>query len=163
MISDEGKDRGDIQLRKVTDRLRRLCSKREYCSADILKKALVALDGDKKAAEGVLETLRKEKFVDDLRFAQAFVRDKSTLQGWGSVKIRYMLAAKGVGRDVIDQAIPCIEQEKAEQRLKRMLEQKFRTLEGDSQCRLKLMRFALGRGYSYDQVNVLIEEMLNNK
>ena len=52
---------GDVQ--KITDRLRRLCSRREYCTSDILKKAVTALKGDKEAAAKVLEVLVSEKYV----------------------------------------------------------------------------------------------------
>lgn len=162
MISDKGEKTGEISVQKLTDRLRRQCSRREYCSADILKKASSALDGDMQAARGILETLEKESYVDDLRFSQAFVRDKSSLQGWGPAKIRYMLAAKGVASEVIDASIPSIDRDKADLKLQKLLENKYRSLKDDPQCRLKLLRFGLGRGYSYDQVSVQTEELLKN-
>ena len=162
MISDKGEKTGEISVQKLTDRLRRLCSRREYCSADILKKASSALDGDMQAARGILETLEKESYVDDLRFSQAFVRDKSSLQGWGPAKIRYMLGAKGVASEVIDAAIPSIDRDKADLKLQKLLENKYRSLKDDPQCRLKLLRFGLGRGYSYDQVSMQTEELLKN-
>ena len=64
---------------KVTDRLRNLCSRREYCSSDILKKALTALEGDREAAEQILKTLVSEKYVDDLRYAAAYAREKAMI------------------------------------------------------------------------------------
>ena len=51
-------------IEKVMDRMRRLCSRREYCSADILKKAADALDGDDAKASEVLGRLVEEKYVD---------------------------------------------------------------------------------------------------
>ena len=44
MISEDGARLTPEQVRKVADRLRRLCSRREYCSADVMKKALQALE-----------------------------------------------------------------------------------------------------------------------
>ena len=44
---------------KVLDNLRRQCSRREYCTSDILKKAEKALDGDKDAAAKVLQILQQ--------------------------------------------------------------------------------------------------------
>ena len=150
----------DEQKIKVTDRLRGLCSRREYCVEDIRQKALKALDGDAALAAEVVETLVKEKYVDDLRYASAFARDKSSIQGWGEVKIRYMLSAKKVSREVIDQALSEIDTERASSKLQKLLEAKYRSLREDPQCRLKLLRFALGRGYSYDEVNSLINTLL---
>ena len=150
----------DEQKIKVTDRLRGLCSRREYCVEDIRQKALKALDGDAALAAEVVETLVKEKYVDDLRYASAFARDKSSIQGWGEVKIRYMLSAKKVSREVIDQALSEIDTVRASSRLEKLLEAKYRSLREDPQCRLKLLRFALGRGYSYDEVNDLVNQLL---
>lgn len=150
----------DDQKMKVTDRLRGLCSRREYCVEDVRQKALKALEGDIAAASEVVETLIKEKYVDDLRYASAFARDKASIQGWGEVKIRYMLSAKKISRDVIDQALAEIDQSRASSRLEKLLETKYRSLREDPQCRLKLLRFALGRGYSYDEVNDLVNQLL---
>ena len=150
----------DEKKLKVLDRLRGLCSRREYCYADVLKKAKDALDGDAQAAKEVADSLAEDKYVDDLRYASAFARDKSAIQGWGEVKIRYMLSAKGVSRDVIDKALEEIDQDKANSRLEKLLQNKLKSLKDDPQCRLKLLRFALGRGYSYDEVNSLINTLL---
>ena len=145
---------------KVTDRLRGLCSRREYCVDDVRQKALKALDGDADAAAEVVQTLVNERYVDDLRFASAFARDKSSIQGWGEVKIRYMLSAKKIDRVIIDQALDEIDQLRASSKLVKLLETKHRSLKDDPQCRLKLLRYALGRGYSYDEVNDLVNQLL---
>jgi regulatory protein len=125
-----------------------------------MKKAADGLEGDRAAAQEVVEVLVNEKYVDDLRYASAFARDKSAIQGWGEVKIRYMLSAKGVPRDVIDKALEEIDQDKADSRLEKLLQNKLKSLKDDPQRRLKLLRFALGRGYSYDEVNSLINTLL---
>lgn len=153
-------DSMEERILKITDRLRGQCSRREYCVEDIRQKALKALDGDAAAAAAVMETLLKEKYVDDLRYASAFARDKASLQGWGEVKIRYMLSAKKISRDIIDQALSEIDHDRASSKLSKLLEAKHKSLRDDPQCRLKLLRYALGRGYSYDEVNDLVNQLL---
>lgn len=138
---------------RILNNLRRQCSRREYCSTDILSKALKSLEGDREAAEKVVDTLVEEKYVDDSRYAQAYAREKSSISGWGEVKIRYMLSAKGLSKDVITEALAEIDEKKADSRLEKLLENKYRSLKDDPQWKIKLLRFALGRGYSYDQVN----------
>jgi regulatory protein len=71
-----------------------------------------------------------------------------------------MLSAKGVPRDLIDKALEEIDQDKADSRLEKLLENKLRSLKDDPQCRLKLLRFALGRGYSYDEASHTIDQLL---
>ena len=146
----------------MTDRLRNLCSRREYCSSDILKKASTAFEGDKDAAEQVLDVLVSEKYVDDLRYASAYAREKAMISGWGETKIRYMLSGKRIPRDIITQALAEIDEDKADSRLKKLLENKARSLKDDPQIRLKLLRFALGRGYQYNDVAPLIDKGLTN-
>ena len=53
--------------KKVADKLRTLCSRREYCRADIMKKALTALDGDAQEAEDIVSMLVEERYVEDMR------------------------------------------------------------------------------------------------
>lgn len=146
----------DEKLAKVVDRLRSLCSRREYCVSDVMTKATKALEGDRSAAEKVVAILVAEKYVDDMRYASAFARDKAGIQGWGAAKIRYMLGAKGISRHIIDSALSEIDVQKADGRLRRLIENKYKSLKDDPQWRLKLLRFGLGRGYSYDEVNSIL-------
>ena len=143
--------------------MRNLCSRREYCSADIMKKAMSALDGDREKAEKVIEILVAEKYIDELRYASAFARDKSSISGWGETKIRYMLSSKGVPREVIDKALEEIDESKAMTRLEKLMENKYRSLKDDPQCRLKMLRFGLGRGYGYEEVSEVLEILMKNK
>lgn len=141
--------------------MRNLCSRREYCRADIMKKAMSALDGDREKAEKVIEILVAEKYIDELRYASAFARDKSSISGWGETKIRYMLSSKGVPREVIDKALEEIDESKAMTRLEKLMENKYRSLKDDPQCRLKMLRFGLGRGYGYDEVSEVLTILMN--
>ena len=144
---------------RCLSRLQKLCSKAEYCRADMYRKALKDLEGDEEAAQKVVETLVAEKYVDDARFASAFAREKASLQGWGPVKIRFQLRGKGVPESVIAAALEEIEPEKADARLEKLLSAKARTLEGDPQLRLKLLKFALSRGYEYNTVEAALKKI----
>ena len=153
----------DNESGRVADRMRRLCSRREYCISDIRRKIAAALDGDQTRTDAVLDILVKENYINDGRYARAFARDKSALSGWGASKIRYMLSMKGVARDVIDEALDEVDADKAASRLDKLMENKFRTLKEDPQCRLKLLRFGLGRGYGYEEVALVVDTLLKRK
>ena len=146
-------------IAKILDNLRRQCSRREYCTSDVLSKALKGLEGDREAADTVVQKLVEEKYVDDRRYSEAYAREKSAISGWGEKKIRYMLSAKGISKDVISQALTEIDTAKADTRLEKLLENKYRTLKDDPQWKMKLLRFALGRGYSYEEVNDKISSL----
>ena len=118
------------------------------------QKALKALDGDEAAAVEVLDSLVEDGFVDDARYAGAFAREKAVLDGWGPVKIRYMLKAKGIGSADIDSALESIDAVAAAEKLDKLLAAKAKSLQGDPQARLKLIKYALSRGYNYDDIKV---------
>ncbi|MBO4475666.1 MAG: RecX family transcriptional regulator [Bacteroidales bacterium] len=142
----------DAEQKKVLDRLQSQCSRREYCTSDIRRKALAALGGDAARAGEVVESLLSDRFVSDLRYAAAFARDKAHLGGWGPVKIRYALSGKGISQSDIAAALQEIEPDAASGRLEKLMAAKAKALEGDPQARLKLIRFALSRGYEYDEI-----------
>lgn len=146
----------------MLDRMRRLCSRREYCSSDILKKLMDATDGDRARSSEMLSVLIEERYVDDLRYASAYACDKATLSGWGETKIRYMLSSKGIAKDLIAKAMEEIDDVKASSRLEKLMENKYRSLKEDPQCRLKMLRFGLGRGYSYDEVSKVLETLMKD-
>ena len=149
----------DDKVAKVVDRMKRLCSRREYCRKDIYRKVCDALEGDAGQAEEIVEGLVREKYVDDLRYSSAFARDKSSLAGWGVVKIRHALSMKGISSDDISRALEEIDGVKAQTRLEKLIENKYRTLKDDPQWKLKLFRFGLSRGYGYDAVSEVIKEI----
>lgn len=144
---------------RCLSRLQKLCSKAEYCRADVYRKALKDLEGDAEAAGKVVEQLVADKYVDDARYASAFAREKASLQGWGPVKIRFQLRAKGVSDQVIAAALEEVEPDRAADKLERLLAAKARTLQGDPQFRLKLIKFGLSRGYEYETVEEALKKL----
>lgn len=145
--------------RKSLSRLQRLCSRAEYCSADMYRKALKDLDGDADAAAKVVAELTRDRYVDDARYAAAFAREKATLQGWGPVKIRFQLRGKGLSDAIIAEALQEIEPAKADEKLDKILAAKARVLAGDPQFKLKLIKFGLSRGYEYPAVEAALDRL----
>jgi len=146
------------RLKNALSRLQRLCSQREYCKRDILRKALPLCEGSREDAEVLLKSLEEEGYVDDSRYAAAFALDKSSITGWGPEKISYQLKMKGIDRAVISSALSQIDGSKAEAKLRKLLSTKWKSVCGAPEAKLKLIRFALSRGYSYNTVRPLIEE-----
>lgn len=139
----------------------------ELCSSDVRAKVLKAFadepDADARADE-VMDSLLSDRFVDDLRYATAFAREKSSVSGWGPVKIAYALAGKKIPRHVVTEAVEGIDPGKSSEKLRKLLENKWRTLTGPDgsvpqDARLKLIRFALSRGYEYDSLRDVIGEI----
>ena len=149
-------------ITKTLDYLRKLCSVREYCVRDIRDKAEKRL-GNAAGAEKVVQTLQQEGYLSEQRYANAFARDKAAISGWGSYKFRFHLSAKGIPAAIIEQALKEIDGEKADEKLRRSIASKYALLQGDSQIKIKLLKFALSRGYSYEEVNKVVSEILHGK
>ena len=104
-----------------------------------------------------------DRFVDDRRYAAAFAREKSSLQGWGPVKIRFQLRGKGISDEIISEALQEVDPEKAASKLDKLAADKYRLLKDDPQCKLKLLKALLSRGYNYDEVEAAVSRVMKNQ
>lgn len=140
----------------VLDRLRKACSRREYCRSDIFGK-LARYPGIKDP-EALVRTLEREGFLDEVRYASAYCREKMQIAGWGKSKVRYGLRRKGLSDDLIDNAMkeadPDVSQRRMDAVISRKWQQVRRSHKDESlyESSLRVFRFGLSRGYSYDDV-----------
>ena len=128
--------------------LMRLCARAERSEEDARRGVA------EKDAEQVLGRLVRDRFIDDSRYAEAFVREKLRLSGWGEYKIRTALQRKGVSKERIDAALSQADRPAMGERLAQQLERKARTVKYTSQYELKtkLIRYGLSLGYDYEAV-----------
>lgn len=148
-------------------RLATYCATAERSAADIRRK-LRGWEVDPELYEAILDRLERESFLDEARFARAFVRDKYRFNGWGPVRLRTELRRHQLPSDLIDEALAELEEELEEEdddQLLRLLESKFRSIPRHLERRKvfeRLMRFGLYRGYPYDEVREAINELLDD-
>ena len=131
-----------------------LCSQREYNEAEIRSK-LKTWGAEAVDIEEIMEELISQNFINDLRFAVAYARDKVRLNHWGKIKVRYMLSMARVSHAIIDQALNEIDDEVYLDVLGDLLKKKARELKNESDASLKRqksVRFALGRGFEMELI-----------
>lgn len=145
-------------IKSAANKAMALCANHEYCSSDIRSKLIAwGLNGDN--AEKVISVLIKEKFIDDPRYARAFVSDKFRQNKWGKVKITAYLRAKNLGSAIIDEAIEGIDEEEYLRMMKETIKEHRRLVKAKNRYDLKgkLLRFGLSRGFEshllYDILN----------
>ena len=140
----------------------RQCARAERCSGDALRLMRRWGVADVEARK-ILERLIRERFIDDSRYAAAFVREKSRLGGWGGRKIAAALRAKSVASDVIDEALRQLSPEDDSARLEELLRKKAsRTTARDAyDLKIKLIRFGASRGFSLEKVIDLASQIAN--
>ena len=84
--------------------LMRLCARAEKSQNDA-RRLMRGWGLAEREGEQVLARLVRDRFIDDGRYAEAFVRDKLRLSGWGEYKIRTALQRKHIDRELIDAAL----------------------------------------------------------
>ena len=108
--------------------------------------------------ERVLTLLEEYGYVDDDQFAQAFCRDKSKINGFGSVRLRYELRQKGIDSHTIDRALSGLALDEPDMALS-LLEKKYRRyayLEpGDKR---KAFDYLLRKGFTYEIINQALKD-----
>jgi regulatory protein len=136
-----------------------LCSASEQCKSDI-KEKLRRRGASKEISDKIIERLLKDKFIDESRYAKAFVRDKYRFDKWGKLKIRMALKAKSIGEENIDTAFGEIDLNEYRSNLSLLIQNKRKSVkaENDYELRGKLIRFALGRGYEMDDILLILGE-----
>ncbi len=148
---------------QATTALMNLCARAERSSGDALRlmRGWGLADAD---AREVLARLQRERFIDDSRYATAFVRDKMRLAGWGAYKVAMALRAKGVSRDIIDEALREVDGDEVRERLVALLARRAKSIKGTSAAdvRAKLLRFAASRGYEYGLVRECVEQLIED-
>jgi regulatory protein len=136
-----------------------LCSRSEYCSGDIRKKlqSWGVGCGDE---ELIIDALVKEKFLDDERYARAFVRDKFRHNKWGRIKISAHLKAKGITGDNIGEALREIDNEEYISLISNLILAQRKKTKAKNQFDLKgkLFRYGLSKGFE----NSILYDILND-
>jgi regulatory protein len=125
-----------------------LCSQREYCIDDIRSKLQLwgvgEIDNEK-----IIANLVKENFINEIRYSEAFTKDKFRYNKWGKVKIRANLKMKKIPADVISSALNSIDDELYKKTLEELLTTHRRSVKAKNQYDLKgkLLRYGLSKGF----------------
>lgn len=132
------------------------CATAEHCYYEVRLK-LQQWGATDEQIKHIVAHLQKEHFVDEQRYCNAFVHDKLLYQGWGRMKMRAQLQAKHLPTAAIEQALNEIDRDTYMSVLTRVLATKKRSIKSaDPQAREKLIRFAMQRGFTYDEINGII-------
>lgn len=146
------------------DKLATLCAASEHCRQEMLDKCKAwGLTPD--AAERVVGQLVGERFVDDNRFAPLYVRDKARFGGWGPVKVRAQLRAKGIDDETASSAIEAFDKDEWDEILLHALRQKLRTTKKDDPRKLfaSMVRFGMRRGFDYASIRHALDKLIDTQ
>ena len=136
-----------------------LCSQREYCRSDIEEK-LQKWGVSPADCQKIINTLTSENFINEGRYARAFVNDKFRHNKWGKIKISYHLRARKISPQTINDALESIDNEQYISTLKMLIEghKKSVRAKNDYDLRARLLRFGQSRGFESSLLYDILKE-----
>jgi len=148
----------------VLKRMQMLCSRQERCTSDI-RKRIAGFNLSEEETDNIIDTLSKDNFINDERYAFSFVHDKFSFNKWGKIKIGYGLKLKGISKAYISKALDSIDSSDYRLMLKSELMKKFKKSGSSDKLALKskLLRFGQYRGFETELIFDIINEILSAK
>ena len=145
---------------QVLDKMAKYCAYQERCVKDVRDK-LKTFDIPEEEKSKILDYLLDNRFVNDERFAKSFVRGKVNQSGWGINKIRFHLIQKGIGKELIDEALGQTDEAVYRQRLIDILKTKSKTMkaENDFEKKRKLAAYAMQKGFEGNLVWEVLKDL----
>jgi regulatory protein len=135
-----------------------LCANAEHCQYEMLEK-MKRWELSEEAQARVMARLIEERYVDDRRYARAFVKDKIRYNKWGHRKVQQGLWMKRIDKEIQDEVLDDIDEKEYLDVLKPLLKQKRKSIKANSDYELnqKLVRFAYGRGFTFDIIRQCLD------
>ena len=135
-----------------------LCAQAEHCQYEMTEK-MRRWELSEEAQARIMERLVSERYVDDERFARAFIKDKVRYNKWGRRKVEQALWQKHIDKDIRQRTLDDVDDEEYLAVLRPLLKQKRKSTKAESDYELnrKLVRFALGRGFTFDIIRQCID------
>lgn len=126
----------------------RYCSGAEHCCLEV-RQMLERRKAESADIERIIKYLIKEGFIDESRYAAAFVHDKVRFAKWGRVKIAQALWQKRIPQGVADAALACIDEDEYMAALKDVVQSRYRQTKGATEYerKMKAMKSVCSRGY----------------
>lgn len=136
---------------QALNRIAVYCSRAERSEFDVRKK-LTAWELQQDAVKRIIDRLKKERYLDDVRFARSFINDKLKFNKWGKAKIVFELRKRQIPEAVYIPLFEELSYDEFEEQLIHILSVKIKSVKAknDYEKKTKLIRFALGRGFSMD-------------
>lgn len=148
----------DITEQEAYLQLAALCAQAEHCEQEMRDK-MRRWELDVAAQDRIITRLTTERYIDNERYARAFVKDKIHYNKWGRRKVQQALWQKHIDNDIQQRVLDEIDEKTYLDVLRPLLKQKRKSIKAasDYEQNQKLVRFALGRGFGFD----IIRQCLN--
>lgn len=134
-------------------KMAKYCAYQERCQFEVRNK-LFNQQLSEEEIENIICELIDQNYLDEERFAQAYVRGKFNVKGWGKVKIVQHLKQKRVSEYCIKKGLQEINREAYYSKMEEIMLRKSKDLKGEDEYtfKQKLARYLISRGYESEMV-----------
>ncbi len=148
-------------VNEATKILENYCAYQERCHKEVEQK-LYDLNMISIAKEQIILHLLQHNFLNEERFAKAFVRGKFSIKKWGKVKIINELKFKGISAYNINSGLQEINQEDYLKTIQVTAEKKLNLIKEPTKFKksTKLATFLISKGFESELVYKIIKDLI---
>lgn len=130
----------------LLNKARKYCSYQERCFAEI-KSRLIEWKASERTIEMIIQTLEKEDYINEERYAISFALGKLRNNKWGKNKIFYAMSQKRIPEIYIQMGLNEIDDEEYINTLKNVIFSKKIDENDEFKRNNKLVRYAVQKGF----------------
>lgn len=147
-----------INMSAVLEKIRKYCAYQDRCLKEVdAKLRTLGCDAEKRCE--ILQQLVAERFIDEDRYVESFVRGKINAKGWGLKKIVFALKQKGIEDSKIQKIVAQVDGNLLQQNLQNLIKKWLKSRKLDYGTKPQLYRYLMGRGYSSAEIADALKQM----
>ena len=115
------------------------------------------------AADKIIKKLKEQELIDDKKFIDWFVRNRTTLKPKGEKMLRSELLQKGISKELLDNFFSknIVDEESLALQILEKRWPRYKNISPQKRFE-KVIRFLMSRGFNYDVCKKTIEKLINS-
>lgn len=135
---------------------------RSYKSKKEMADKLLIKGYEEKIITRIIEFLEQYNFINDEKYAEMFIKDKSCSNGKN--KIKYMLIRKGIDEDIIENKLKGVGEVRERESALKLAQKKYDILikseTNEKKVYKKIGDYLAGRGYNFGIINSVLDKVI---
>ncbi len=140
------------------------CAYQERCQFEVSNK-LGSFGLSYELTQQLIAELITTNFVNEERFAEAYVSGKFRIKRWGKIKIKQHLKAKFISTYSIDKALKQISKDDYQESIRKLILKKahdFKVTDSEYQKKAKIHNYLASKGYEFQDIENGWDDFIHN-